>query len=162
MQSLAMCVALLLGGLGSLRELPKAPDGFTWREVPAINGAFLIPVGWHFREEAGKGTLAYFITQDESAPPAQYRTGTLVNVFLKNPSAPKKIEDIARALAAKYATEVEPGSFGPFRTLQCRYDVPGDSAHETARVQLLAIANPKTNAAYLVMFESPVSTWESA
>jgi hypothetical protein len=83
-------------------------------------------------------------------------------VFLGNPSAPEQIEKHLRAQAEHYSVELVPGAFGPFLTLQCQYDVPETPEHGPIRLVLLGIVNSKTNASYVVMFESPVDQWAQA
>jgi hypothetical protein len=43
-------------------DLPPAPPGFPWQEIPELKAAFLKPNGWYFKRETQKDTLAYFIT----------------------------------------------------------------------------------------------------
>jgi hypothetical protein len=143
-------------------DLPEPPDGFSWRAVPAIHGAFLVPSGWHFREEKAQGTLAYFITEEEIAPPAKFAVGATINVFLGNQSAPEQIEEHLRAQAEHYSVELVPGAFGPFLTLQCQHDIAETAEHGPIRVFHLGIVNSKTNASYLLTFESPVGQWPEA
>jgi hypothetical protein len=158
----ALAILLTASSFCLALDLPRPPDGFKWREVDSIQGAFLVPDGWHFRNESAKGTLAYFITEDEFVPPAKYQVGVSINVFLGNSDGPSQIEKLLRAQAEHYHVELVPGTFGPFRTLQCQYDLPKTPDHEPIRVVHLGIMNPDTNASYLVMFESPVQQWDRA
>src|SRR5437879_3854759 len=143
-------------------DLPRPPEGFKWREVGAIKGAFLVPHGWHFRAEESKGTLAFFITEDDFTPPEMYRVGVSINVFLGDPAAPSQIEEHLRAQAEESQVEVTPGKFGPFLTLQCQYDLAKTAEHAAIRVVQMGIVNPGTQATYLVVFESPVDEWDRA
>ena len=143
-------------------DLPKAPEGFKWREVKPIKGAFLVPDGWHFRAEEGKGTLAFFITEAKVTPPEKFMVGASINVFLGNPGAPAKIEEHLRGLAEENQVELTPGKFGPFLTLQCQFDLAKTSEHPAIRVLQLGIVNPETQSTYLVVFESPVDEWDRA
>src|SRR5262245_51406676 len=45
-------------------ELPAAPEGFSWRKLKEINGAVLMPNGWHFKQQGGRPTLAYFVSRE--------------------------------------------------------------------------------------------------
>lgn len=57
-------VAAFLMPLCRAIELPPAPTGFTWQEIPELKAAFSKPDGWFFRQEKQKDTLAYFITKE--------------------------------------------------------------------------------------------------
>ncbi len=61
-------------------DLPAAPTGFTWQEIPELKAAFLKPSGWFFKREEEKGTLAYFITKEDIDKNGQFQTGLSVNV----------------------------------------------------------------------------------
>jgi len=156
-----LLLALTLTGTAALAlDLPEPPEGFAWREVPAIHGAFLVPDGWHFREESADGTLAYFITEQEVTPPEKFRVGATINVYRGDPSAPEQVERILRATAEEHSVDLEPGGFGPFLTLQCRVDLPATSEHPAIRVLYLGVVNSKTQTTYFIVFESPVDQWE--
>jgi hypothetical protein len=164
MRQFGLVLLILMTALSThlAMDLPAPPDGFKWQEVKAIEGAVLVPDGWHFRAETAKGKLAYFITEEDFTPPEKYRVGASLNVFLGNPDAPAQIEQYLGAQAKEHGVELAPGKFGPFLTLQCRYDLARTSEHEAIRVVYLGIVNPKTHATYLVLFESPVQRWERA
>jgi hypothetical protein len=140
-------------------DLPKPPDGFAWHAVQAIKGAILVPNGWHFSEESGKGTFAFFITEDEFTPPARFRTGINITALLGNPSAAAQMAKFVRAQAEHYHVEVSSGTLGTFKTLQCQYDPARTPEHEAIRVALLSVFNPDTGAVYLVAFNSPIASW---
>lgn len=63
-------------------DLPAAPAGFTWQEIPELKAALLKPNGWFFKREKQKDTLAYFITKEDIDKNGQFQTGLSVNVFL--------------------------------------------------------------------------------
>lgn len=161
----ALAIALLLSvalgtSLSEAVDLPDPPQGFDWRETPAIGAAFLVPDGWAFREEENEGTLAFFITAEEFRPPAKFTTGVTINVFLDNPSAAEQLEEIIRGTADRHGVTLTPGSFGPFNTLQCEIDLAATDNHGAIRVFYLTVANSRTGAGYFLIFESPVSRWE--
>lgn len=85
---LLFAIASLLTPILFAIDLPKAPVGFTWQEVPELKAAFLKPEGWFFKQENKNGTLAYFITQEDLAKNGEFATGLTINVFhLKKDSA---------------------------------------------------------------------------
>ncbi|HTO53924.1 MAG TPA: hypothetical protein VMR50_11105 [Myxococcota bacterium] len=143
-------------------DRPVAPSGFTWHDVTEIRAAFLVPDGWHVREEHQDKTFALFITETAFSPPAEFEVGLTVNVFRNTPGAAAKVKQVFDAIAAKYSVKVTPGTSGPFRTLSCHFDSKPASGKEPVRQFQLGIANPKTGTAYLLIFESPVSRWDAA
>ena len=84
------------------KELAKAPEGFTWQEIPEQKAAFLKPDGWFFKRESDKGTFAYFITKEDIARTGQFDTGLTINVFrLKQDSAVERGKTLIDQMAAK-------------------------------------------------------------
>ena len=118
-----------------------------------------MPNGWHVLAERDKGTLAYFITEQPFTPPDKFLVGASINAFLGDPSAPAQIQRIVLAQVEHYRVDFGKGSFGPFDTLQCEYEIAATADHRAIRVFQLAVTHPKTHAAYLVTFESPVDEW---
>src|SRR5262245_41443327 len=82
-----------------------------------------------------------------------------MNIALGNQSAPSQIQKIVLEQADHYGVGFSKGTFGPFETLQCEYEIPATAEHSAIRVSHLAVTHPKTHAAYLLMFESPVEEW---
>jgi hypothetical protein len=150
---------LLLASAALAADVPAAPKGFAWRQVPAIKASFLVPDGWHFSEERRGKTLGLFITKDEIKAGGGFEIGVTINAFLDDPGAPAKVKKILDGMAAKYSSKVSPGSSEPFASLTCQFDSPRQGGKEPVRTFMVAIANPKTRTAYLVLFESPVSQW---
>ena len=155
-----LALVVLLSQLTLGMDLPPAPDGFTWQETPDIKAAFLRPKGWYFQQENDKGTLAYFITQEEIKNGGEFLTGLTINVFHpKNSSveyARSFIEDRAtKNHGKKWAKDV-----GPFREFGCLCKVVDEGGRTMTHT--LMVANPKTNTLYLFIFESPEAEWETA
>lgn len=140
-------------------DLPDPPDGYSWNKVEAINASFLVPDGWHLFQERDGKTLAIFITKEVFKPPQQYETGVSINVFLNNPSAPEQVKQLFDRMAETYSAKLEMGSFGPFATLRCRYELQHAELPELVRFYNLGIGNTLTNTSYLLMFVSPASKW---
>ncbi len=147
--------------IGVAIDLPTAPTGFKWQEVPELKAAFLRPDGWFFKQEEQKGTLAYFITKEDISKGGEFQTGLTINVFhLKKDPAVERgkyiIENVANAKhGERWAQKV-----GPFYEFGC-LTKDTDSTGTTV-TQTLTVANPKTNTLYLFIFESPESDWDSA
>lgn len=157
---LALAVALFTRTLHAI-DLPKAPSGFTWQEVPELKAAFLKPNGWFFKQENSKGTMAYFITKEDLAKNGQFDTGLTINVFhLKQSSAVERGKAMIEQMASKHHVNTQARAFGPFQEFAC--EMIDTDASGTTEMRALTIANPKTNTLYLFIFESPVDTWESA
>jgi hypothetical protein len=161
MRRVSMCAIVVLAIVPVLAgiDLPDPPQGFSWRKVPEIKGAFLVPDGWHVSSERAKGTLAYFITEQPFTPPDEFLVGVTINVFLGNPDAPAQIQEVVLAHVEQYKVQFGKGKFGPFDTLECQYEIPATDGHKATRVSRLAVTHPKTHAAYLVTFESPSEDW---
>ena len=142
-------------------DLPKAPTGFTWQEIPELKAALLKPNGWFFKQENGNGTIAYFITQENLSNSGEFETGLTVNVFhLKDNSAVARGKAMIDQMDTKHKVKTETRAFGPFQEFAC--DLKDTDASGSIRMHALTIANPKTNTLYLFIFESPDSTWEAA
>lgn len=142
-------------------DLPPAPPGFTWQEIPELKAAFLRPNGWFFKREEQKGTLAYFITKEDIDKVGQFQTGLTVNVFhLKKDSAVERAKSMIDQMAAAKHGEKWAKDAGPFKEFGCSYK--DTDASGTTVVHSLAVANPKTNTLYLFIFESPESDSQTA
>jgi len=142
-------------------ELPKPPSGFTWQEVPELKAAFLKPDGWFFKQETKKGTLAYFITQEDLAKTNEFSTGLSLNVIHpKNDSAVERGKDMIDQMAVQHQVKSWSRQFGPFQEFGC--ELKDTDASGTVVMHALNIANPKTNVLYIFTFESPAANWEAA
>jgi hypothetical protein len=142
-------------------DVPPPPPGFTWQEIPELKAAFLKPNGWFFKREEQRGTLAYFITKEDIDKSGQFQTGLTVNVFhLKKDPAVERGKYMIDQLAATKHGEKWSRDFGPFREFGCLTKDTDSSG--TIVMQTLTVANPKTNALYLFIFESPEPEWDAA
>ena len=157
---LALVAALFAPGIRAM-ELPKAPAGFAWQEIPEVKAAFLKPDGWFFKRESDKGTLAYFITKEDLSKTDGFDTGLTVNVFrLKQDSAVDRGKAMIDQMASKHKVKSWSRSFGPFQEFGC--EMKDTDASGTIMMHSLTIANPKTNTLYLFIFESPIDGWDAA
>lgn len=157
---LAVVWILLLPQLGAI-DLPKAPDGYSWQEIPELKAALLKPNGWFFHHEETDGTSAYFITREDLSKGGEFTTGVTVNVFhLKRDSAVDRGAGMISKMAADHHVKGWQRAFGPFNEAGC--ELRDTDATGTIVMQALTVANPKTNTLYLVIFESPAKQWDSA
>ena len=158
----AIALCLLIASAAAAIELPKAPEGFGWHEVPAIRAAFLVPKGWHVREQRDGDKLAVFITQEAFTPPQPFEVGATINVFRNDPGAPERVKRTLEKLASAHSVELRRGSSaGAFAILACQFESPREGK-EPIRAHAMGIANAETNTAYLVFFESPASRWDAS
>ena len=156
----ALVVAFFAHALFAI-ELPKAPSGFTWQEVPEIKAAFLKPDGWFFKKENSKGTLAYFITKEDLTSNGEFATGLTINVFhFKQDSAVDHGKALIDQMATQHHVKTWSRAFGPFQEYGC--ELKDTDASGTIMMHALTVANPKTNTLYLFIFESPAADWDAA
>ncbi|HEY2911940.1 MAG TPA: hypothetical protein VGK21_01150 [Candidatus Angelobacter sp.] len=140
---------------------PTPPVGFTWQEIPELKTALLKPDGWFYKREEQKGTLAYFITKENIDKNGRFQTGLTVNVFhLKKDSAVERGKDIIQQLAATKHVKAFAQDAGPFQKFACLAKDTDSSG--TTVMYTYAVANPKTNTLYLLIFESPEPEWDTA
>ena len=157
---LALVTALFTQVL-SATELPKAPSGFAWQEIPDLKAAFLKPDGWFFKRESNKGTLAYFITKEDMNETGHFDTGLTVNVFqLKEGSAVERGKAMIDQMATQHHVMTSSQAAGSFQEFGC--EVRDTNASDTIVMHALTVANTKSNTLYLFIFESPVATWDAA
>jgi hypothetical protein len=142
-------------------DLPGAPQGFTWQQMPELKAAVLKPDGWFFKREESKGTLAYFITREDLDQNGQFETGLTVNVFrLKKDSAVERGRLLIENMAATKNGKVWNRTVGTFQEFGSQ--LKDTDASGSTIMQALAIANPKTNTLYLFIFESAAPKWDAA
>jgi len=142
-------------------DLPTAPDGYSWQEIPEIKAAFLKPTGWHFKRESKKGTLAYFITKEDIDKVGRFDTGLTINVIreMKGRSAVEYAKSFIDRLTSDKRGEQWTRTSAPLVQFGCRYKAA--DARGMAKVHTLMVANQKTNTLYLFIFESPESEVDS-
>lgn len=159
---LPVLLVTMLASSVSAQNRPPLPVGFSWQEIPAIHAIFLKPVDWFFHEEVNRGTLAYFISKEDISKGGEFQTGLTINVFpkLKQGSAVERGETLIDSIVAKH-----PGAnhwdrrIGPFQEYGC--NVADTAQSETTVMLTYVLANPKTNTLYVLIFESPQSTWNT-
>jgi hypothetical protein len=143
-------------------DVPTPPAGFSWQQIPEMKAAFLKPDGWFFKHETTKGTEAYFLTKEDISKGGEFATGLTVNVFrLHQDSAVDHGRELIEKMAAQHHEKSWSRTVGPFQEFGIS-PMKDTDATGTIVMTALTIANPKTNALYFFIFESPESSWESA
>jgi len=148
------------------KDLPKAPEGFTWKSLSEIKAYFLIPNGWYFNYEKNKNTHAYFITKEDykTTPTNQYITGISINVVtkIKNINVKKYLKDFIKKLKqiTKVINESNEINFGPFSQYNLQYISYSKELNKNIKIHEVLIANSKTNCLYFIMFETPEELWD--
>src|SRR6185503_20213385 len=65
--------ALALGG-------KEAPTGYSWKKAQCMH--VLIPDGWFYMEQAGKGTKAFFVSKESIEREGKFKTGLSSNIVI--------------------------------------------------------------------------------
>jgi hypothetical protein len=159
----SVAAALFLSAVPAGDDLPAAPAGLAWKRIDAVRAAFLVPEGWHFKQEKNGDTIAFFITAEDIEKNGGFQTGLTVNVIhLKKDAAPERaalfIADLAEA--AEILTQWHEKK-GVMTIFGCKARKE-EAGYPPLRMHTLAVGNGRTNALYLMTFESPESSWEDA
>ena len=141
--------------------LAPPPPGYSWRKVPAIAAAILVPDGWYWREEKNGKTYSVFVTKEEIGD-GSFETGVTLNAFLWNPAAPDQVANILRGLATQHSANISVRKHASFAAASCEFDLPRKDGGEPVHVFYLAIVNRRTRTSYLAIFEAPASQWAEA
>ncbi|MDO7848288.1 hypothetical protein Q5H92_18115 [Hymenobacter sp. M29] len=150
-------------------RLATPPAGFAWQPLPESKAAALLPAGWYYKAEVHKGGATYYLTSEEVGESGEFETGLTLKVVRKLASQTKlSAQSFSEMLMMR--TGYGPGqqqlektavTDGPFVRRTVRYrDAPPDA--EPRVVYQLALANTKTDALYLLTFESPEKDWAAA
>lgn len=149
---------------------PAAPNGFAWRELEQVNGAVLVPDGWHFSELSSHGTLVYRVTREKLDKDSKtFRTGLTINVVksVKSKSkAPPAIYAVKHVLdyikAAESATEPKVDKAGKFQRITCYVvkKMPDVDPDIEFRIRLTTLANDETDTLYVLTFGTPKTEWD--
>jgi hypothetical protein len=158
------CAGLLLAAVASAQSPPAPPAGFAWKTIDSVKASFLVPEGWHFREEKADGLrTAFFITQEDIGESGRFDTGLTVNVqtLKKDPAQARAAQLIAAMIDDNQMLDVGQTESGVLRGFSCRLRKV-DPEHPPLILQVLAIGNSRTNTLYLLIFESPEKDWDAA
>jgi Tfp pilus assembly protein PilF len=146
---------------------PAPSKGYNWVHCDETKSAFLKPDGWFFKKVKGdRGAWGYFISMQDIDKEGAFITGLSVNVI---PGVPSKTH--ASDLAAAMDDEVARSSgvikgpwhnnFGPFHQLGVEV-IKSDVKNGDYVVHLLVIENDQTGTHYIITYEAPKASWESA
>ncbi len=139
--------------------------GFIWQFLPEINGAFQMPVKWHFLQATNDSQIVYYMTKENIETEGSYKTGLSVNVI-------RKVKEKIGKDALKYAREIVSemirntdtlgtavGQASTIYQYTCRSRIKGKEGLAMI-VHNLAMANITTDTFYLITFEFPESQYE--
>lgn len=146
-------------------DLPSPPAGFSWVEFSEIKGAFLLPDGWHFRQEKRGGTLAYFLTRERIEADRPFETGMTLNVVPEvSKKTGRRAPDYAGAFAAALSGSEElldswQKRFGTMELYGARVRSAREGL-EPLIMHRLSIGNATTDTLYIIVFESPERSWQ--
>ena len=142
---------------------PPAPEGFSWKRLEPVKASFLIPDGWHFKQEEQQGTRAFFITLEDIDKAGLFETGLSVNVQkLKRDKAPERAAQfILGMMQGHQVLDQWAKEAGVMKTFGCRVRET-EKDHPPLIIYVLAVGNERTNTLYVLMFESPESGWDAA
>jgi hypothetical protein len=144
-------------------EPAPAPEGYSWKKLDPINASFLLPAGWHFKAERVDKTLAYFLSAEDIDVKGEFETGLTLNVVHADDAQKKAIATLAMLAQTpgnevQDAWETQTGVLNG-RSVRIRKTEKGS---DPLVMVVLAIWNSKTNALYLLIFESPEARWKKA
>jgi hypothetical protein len=165
---LLLSAFLAMGAVSLATQLPIPPKGYAWVKCAETKSAFLKPDGWFFKKGKQGDIHGYFITKENIDQTGRFYTGLTVNII---PHIPKKkgmsptqyaIAYIQSAAKARDVVKKQwSQDMGPFQTfgvvLRNRDSFSGDFITHN-----LAIGNDATGTFYLITFEAPASSWDSA
>jgi hypothetical protein len=165
---MVLCMSLLIAGNGVTADLPTPPNGYSWVECKETKVALLKPANWFFKKEESNGTWGYFISKEEIKDGQDFNTGLTINVI----SQVTKLTGVTPSKYAKAMLErLIDGKKIKKEPQQQQLDVltaymaqivdkkPGGSY---VAIHYLLIGNDTTGTLYLVIFESPLESWDTA
>jgi len=94
--TLFLTLILSLYSVAGNSSLPLAPNGYQWRWLAEIQGAFLVPQGWSFADSSVAGSLSF-----EIKPPAEGDTTQGEGVFIKVLKGPEQRDGLRPSIFAK-------------------------------------------------------------
>lgn len=173
---IAILVTALLSSLGFAQErksaneteLPLPPSGYRWERFTEIQSAFLCPTNWHRFHKAGNNSHTFVLSRESVREKGSFETGLTVQAIKgiqKYKGMPPSVFAINMAqmtLEKKENTKLSTHdlSSGPFKAFGIRYR----NAPEVAKpivVHQVCIANDKRDTLFIVVLESPESSWEA-
>lgn len=162
MKRILVVVATVVAATAFAQEsLPSPPTGYTWVRLPPTRAAFLKPKEWFFKSEKHDSTDAFFISRENINKVGEFTVGLTINVF--HPE--EKAADYAVRIMGAYmdrgdVLRMRELNRGPMSGYVGLLRVRGRTA--PLMLHLITLANPKTNTAYLILFEAPEAEWDTA
>ena len=155
--------ALLLAVSVLAEDPPPAPKGYAWKRIESVKASFLVPEGWHFKEEMKDGTRAFFITKEDIDKSGSFETGLSVNVqtLKKDPAQERAAAFVGEIATSHEVLDAWGTETGVMKGYACRVRRVSPE-HPPLIIDVLAIGNSRTNTLYLIFFESPEATWAAA
>lgn len=141
-------------------KLPKPPKGFEWYRVSELNAAFLKPRGWHSALKKSDGNLVVGIAKENFIKKGSFKTGMTIFMqkydgnkeefveFLK-----KQREGLSSPHRVLLANDLKLNFFEGFNTLYIMEE-------KGVALFLLLVGNPETLTYYVILFESPVKSFD--
>ena len=123
-----------------------------------------MPEAWHFKKEVTDQARAFFMTKEDIDESGHFLTGLTLNLVLSaqertGKSAVEYAEQFV-ALACTEGTKLDAWQrrVGVLRSFACT--VARVEGERSIVVHHLAIGNERTDTLFIVLFESPVESWQ--
>ena len=144
-------------------ELGETPEGFTWRQLEAINAKLLIPLGWLFESAVEGGQLKYTVLPPSTlSQSGDARFTIMVHRRMTEENAVERaMEFVQEAVeGAVDAGEIEEHSAGRLRLFATLVKRGPKQVGGSAQVlSVSAAGNVETNTLYTMAFEVPEEEW---
>ena len=166
--SLAASFSLILAvGTVHSMELPRAPEGYSWKEIAELKAAILVPSAWKFSSELSGNEYLYTVTrEDKGAATSVASSLTLIarrelsgNYQQRLP--PSQFAEVMfnEMRKNRELERTEKGEQGPFATFRYQYATAPEGKGGSREYSLL-VANDKTGTLYIITFEASLEKWE--
>lgn len=149
------------------KEKIQVPSGYSLKKLNDIDGAVLIPDGWHFLRETRPNFVGYFISKQEIKNGGIYTTGLSIQVNLNlHGIGGASVEGVAMAETKKCIdnNSIEVINVwnilsGPLIGYGCTFSHE-PQAGPFMRADNINVASSETGSLFQISFESPNSEWE--
>lgn len=158
-----IALLLVLAAAPLAAQDTPAPEGYAWKKLDPINASFLLPAGWHFKAERVDRALAYFLSEEDIDVKGEFETGLTLNVSHVEDARKRAVATLAM-LAHAPGNEVQDAwetQTGVLKGMGARIRQTEKGSDPLVMV-VLAIGNSRTDALYLLIFESAEARWKKA
>lgn len=149
--------------------LPDPAKGYRWERFTEVQSAFLCPVGCHRFHKAAAMGHTYVLSKESVKDEGSFETGMTLQVIkgiMEKKGMPPSVAAIGMSQTVLEKKEnkkqsVVDLSSGPFKAFGMRYR----NAPKTAKpiiVYQVFVANDKMDTLFVVTFEAPEATWDTA